>query len=117
MFNYFQALKFVNHLTCYNIINMSDLSQITNSLQTKCEKLIYLHKKLEEENLMLINERNNLLESNGKLKTTINNLEEKNKIVKLAKSLSETNENSLGIKLKINELVRDIDKCIALLNR
>ena len=96
---------------------MSDLSEISSSLRLKFEKLIHLQKKLEGENVKLITEKNILLENIQQLKTTINNLEEKNKIVKLAKSLSETNENSLNTKLKINELVRDIDKCIALLNR
>ena len=96
---------------------MSDLFEISNSLRLKFEKLMHLQKKLEGDNLQLITEKNILLENIQQLKTTINNLEEKNKIVKLAKSLSETNENSLNTKLKINELVRDIDKCIALLNR
>lgn len=96
---------------------MSNLSQISSSLRSKCEKLIHLQKRLELDNVRLAGENSDLIKTIGQLKTTINNLEEKNKIVKLAKSLSETNENSLNTKLKINELVRDIDKCIALLNR
>ena len=96
---------------------MSNLSQISSSLRSKCEKLIHLQKRLELDNVRLTSENSDLIKTIGQLKTTINNLEEKNKIVKLAKSLSETNENSLNTKLKINELVRDIDKCIALLNR
>lgn len=48
----------------------------------------------------------------------IKDLEERNKILKLAKSLNvNTDENISGIKLKINELVQEIDKCVALLNR
>lgn len=48
----------------------------------------------------------------------IKDLEERNKILKLAKSLNgNADENISGIKLKINELVKEIDKCVALLNR
>ena len=47
-------------------------------------------------------------------------LSEKNKIVKLARSLAgdaEGGEKSTELKLKINELLREVDKCTALLNK
>ena len=47
-------------------------------------------------------------------------LSEKNKIVKLARSLAgdaEGGEKSTELKLKINELLREVDKCMALLNK
>lgn len=49
----------------------------------------------------------------------INGLSEKNKIVKLAKSLAgaDSGEKSTELKLKINELLREVDKCMALLNK
>ena len=43
-------------------------------------------------------------------------LSEKNKVLKLAKSLSGKQGKSTDIKLKINELIREIDKCIAQVN-
>ncbi len=46
----------------------------------------------------------------------ISALEDSNKTLKIAKSLTGADENS-DAKLKINELVREIDKCIALLNK
>jgi len=45
---------------------------------------------------------------------------EKNKVLKMAKSLSANGgmeESNTDSKHKINELVREIDKCIALLNK
>lgn len=42
-------------------------------------------------------------------------LEEQNQTLKIAKSLTGAEDKSEA-KLKINELVREIDKCIALLN-
>ena len=48
----------------------------------------------------------------------ITELEERIKVLKLAKTLTNTEENSTtDIKYRINELVREIDKSIALLNR
>jgi hypothetical protein len=44
-------------------------------------------------------------------------LEEKLRVLKMAKSLEGSNEKTLDIKQKINEFVREIDKCIVLLNK
>ena len=96
---------------------MKNLSHIVTSLHSKVEKLVHLHKKLQEDYESLAKENTDLIKIIEQQKINTNKLEEKNKVIKLAKTLSETNENSLDIKLKINELVREIDKCIALLNR
>lgn len=53
----------------------------------------------------------------GDQKQRLNDLSEKYKVLKVAKSLSEPGAKSTDTKLKINELVREIDKCIALLNK
>ena len=39
------------------------------------------------------------------------------KLVKMAKSLEGSGSENKDMKLKINELVKEIDKCIALLNK
>lgn len=51
---------------------------------------------------------------NQKLEMT--DLEERNKQIKLATTLAVSGKDKTGLKLKINELVREIDKCIALLS-
>jgi inorganic pyrophosphatase len=48
-------------------------------------------------------------------KQTIKELEDKIKLLKIAKT-TETKEGAVDAKLKINELIREIDKCIGLLN-
>ncbi len=45
----------------------------------------------------------------------ISDLSERQKLLMLAKSLP-SDESRKDVKLKINEMVREIDKCIALLN-
>ena len=46
----------------------------------------------------------------------VQQLEEENRQLRLAKAVSGVNEDSSEAKDKINELVREIDKCLALLN-
>ncbi len=49
-------------------------------------------------------------------KNTLNDLKEQNKLIKLAKEMSPDKSDNHELKIKINELVRDIDRCIDLLN-
>ena len=89
----------------------------TSDLKTKVERLIYLHKKQTFTCIDLLNDKENLLKQLEEQKNTINKLAEQNKILKLANSFFEKSENSADVKIKINELVREIDKSIALLNK
>ncbi len=96
---------------------MSVVAEQLVKVVEKTERLIDLCAALQEENELLKFENkslNNLLES-GKQKNK--DLEDKLRVLKLAKSFSETNEKSLDIKQKINDFVREIDKCIVLLKK
>ncbi|MEW6469861.1 MAG: hypothetical protein AB1458_13115 [Bacteroidota bacterium] len=97
---------------------MADLDLTLTSLQSKIEKIVHLHRKLQDDYSKLADENAELRKALEDQKSEINKLEEKNKIIKLAKTLSENNENnSTELKYKINELMREIDKSIALLNK
>ena len=94
----------------------SDISVLVSGIDYKIQKLI----KLLE---VALEEKNQLLEKNRELANIvkaqaekINNVEEQKKLLKIANSI-ETAEGKTEVKLKINELVREIDNCIALLNR
>jgi hypothetical protein len=73
---------------------------------------------LEEKNevLNLQNEFSSLKSTIEIQKNTLNELKEQNKLIKLAKEMSPDNSDNHELKIKINELVRDIDRCIDLLN-
>ncbi len=96
---------------------MSNYSSIITSLNSKIEKLILLHRNLEEEKMRLNAEKQDLLKIIQELKIKNNYLEEQNKAIRMAKDIKEDGGSSLDLKLKINEMVREIDKCLALLNR
>ena len=98
---------------------MNELHEIVANLESKAQKLIHLHNKALEENEKLSLSNAELQEKLSQKELEFKELEEKHQAVKLAKSLLENTqtEKTTDIKLKINELVRDIDKSIALLNR
>ena len=96
---------------------MSNLTSIASSLETKIEKLVDLHHRTKKELLNLKTENTHLNQTIEQQTKAIKDLEEKGKILKLSKSLSNTNENTTELKLKINELIREVDKCISLLNK
>ena len=97
---------------------MSNLGHTLTSLQSKIEKLVHLHKKAKEDIAKAEQEK---LESDrvvNEKEIIIAALEEKIKVLKLAKTITIAKDNNTtDIKYRINELVREIDKSIALLNR
>jgi uncharacterized protein YlxW (UPF0749 family) len=91
-------------------------SQVAN-LKAKTEKIIHLQESLRKENGALRKQNTMLQQQVNTLETEKKELEEKYKVLKLARSLAGDGEKNLAVKLKINELVREIDKCIAQLNK
>ncbi|OFX25001.1 MAG: hypothetical protein A2033_00535 [Bacteroidetes bacterium GWA2_31_9] len=86
------------------------------SLKQKINKLISLYEFKKDEINKLQNE---LKEKNTQLASCENKiieLEQKNNQLKLAKALVSSDEPN-DAKLRINKMVREIDKCIALLNK
>ena len=96
------------------------MAAIANQLENVVEKtsrLIELCKDLQQENNLLQIENRNLKSTLTREKENAGDLEEKLRVVKLARSLEGGNEKTLDIKQKINEFVREIDKCIVLLKK
>ena len=96
---------------------MASVAEQLTKVVYKTERLIELCAALQEENDLLKLESEAL---NVALKASTNktkDLEEKLRVLKVAKSFSETNEKSVDIKQKINDFVREIDKCIVLLKK
>jgi regulator of replication initiation timing len=96
---------------------MSAVAEQLSKVIEKTERLIALCGALQEENDLLKLENQSLSVALTTSRDKNSELEEKLRVLKLAKSFSETNEKSLDIKQKINEFVREIDKCIVLLKK
>ncbi len=96
---------------------MASVAEQLVKIVEKTERLIELCAALQEENDLLKLESEALTVALDASKGKTKELEEKLRILKLAKSFSETNEKSLDIKQKINDFVQEIDKCIVLLKK
>ncbi|HPS46364.1 MAG TPA: hypothetical protein PKZ21_04250 [Bacteroidales bacterium] len=94
---------------------MNKISLLTTDIENKIKKIVDLQSQLKKGNNHLIQEVHALKNIIEDQKVIIENLEKKLKILKIAKTL-EIGKDNQQAKLKINELVREIDKCIALLN-
>jgi hypothetical protein len=96
---------------------MASVAEQLDKVVEKTERLIALHDALQEENDLLKLENQSLSTALKVSRDKTQELEEKLRILKMAKSFSETNEKTLDIKQKINEFVQEIDKCIVLLKK
>lgn len=96
---------------------MSSVAAQLDKIIDKTEHLIELCAALQEENDLLKLENESLSVALDASKNKTKELEEKLRVLKIAKSFSETNEKSFDIKQKINEFVQEIDKCIVLLKK
>lgn len=86
-------------------------------LNRKLDELLTKHNRLRDEvrNIKRVNEELKAMLQEREL--TIKELEIKYERVKLTGALLGEGENAGEAKRKLNELVREIDKCVALLNR
>lgn len=95
---------------------MSDTNTLITGLEIKIKKIVTLHQNLKEEKARLISEINELKQINNNQNTIIKNLKDKNELNTIASTINKTTDNK-ELHLKINGLVREIDNCIALLNK
>jgi phage shock protein A len=96
---------------------MSSVAEQLNSVLHKTARLIELCNALQEENELLKQENTAVKSALNTAKTRNSDLDEKMRVLKLAKSIEGTNEKTLDIKQKINDFVREIDKCVVLLKK
>jgi len=90
---------------------------VVEEVKANIEKIIGICEELRGRNVAL-KEANGLLEKTvneqqGEIKELHGSIE----MLKMAKSLAVADGKTTDAKLKINELVREIDKCISLLNK
>ena len=87
------------------------------SLREKCNSIISLYEKTKENNRVLEAENVKLKERIEKEGGLVVDLENKNKALSLSQAFLASSEDAQDAKMKVNKIVREIDKCIALLNR
>ncbi|AOM78119.1 MULTISPECIES: hypothetical protein [Pedobacter] len=96
---------------------MSSVADQLNSVLQKTARIIELCNALQEENDLLKQENQSIKVALDHSKNKNADLDEKLRVLKLAKSIEGTSEKTLDIKQKINDFVREIDKCVVLLKK
>ena len=95
---------------------MSNLSEIVDSLENRVGKLLQEHENLKHKKSKLEEEITVLKAQQDQYSKEIENWRDECGTLKLANSMLGSNEYKRETKLKINELVREIDKCITQLS-
>jgi len=86
-------------------------------LKDKVRRIIDLYEKEKEKNSKLLSE-NRMLDGQVKnIEQKLNDLKAQYDKLKIAKTIMASSEDAHEAKLKVNRMVREIDRCIALLNR
>ncbi|TKB98787.1 hypothetical protein [Pedobacter cryophilus] len=96
---------------------MSVIAKKLDQVMDRTQKLVDLSKALQEHNDLLNLENQSLKVALETSESKRKEQDEKLRVLKLAKSLEGSSEKTLDIKQKINEFVREIDKCIVLLKK
>ncbi|MCF2707750.1 hypothetical protein [Bacteroides pyogenes] len=90
--------------------------KLLNTFETKLRHLIYLHDELKRENAGLKQLLENEKLKNEKVQAQYDKLEIDYTNLKTAAAISLNSGDVKETKLRLSKLVREIDKCIALLN-
>jgi DNA repair ATPase RecN len=92
-------------------------SQIFKQLKDKISKVLELYDKEKNKNELLLKENQNLKERVKTAHQNLDDIQTKYDKLKIAKKIMASSTNLNDARLKVNRMVREIDRCIALLNR
>lgn len=95
----------------------SDLATVVESIKKKLTLISEKQRSLKSDNNQLLNQIAALELKNIELQNRLDEKEENIKTLKLARTMAGDSTDTQGVKRQINELVKEIDKCVALLNR
>ena len=103
----FKNIKFVVIMSINNTLS---------SIELKVSKLVESYTELKKIKSDLDTEKNQLFEKLNAKEIEIASLQEKIKLINISKTVDVSSDDIKNTRMKINSYVREIDKCIALLN-
>jgi len=90
--------------------------KLLSTFEARLRHLMYLHDELKRENTEIKQLLEAKQEEVAKLRSDFNELEVVYANLKIAKTISLTSSEVKDTKQRLSKLVREVDKCIALLN-
>ena len=100
----------------FGVVMTEEEKKLLNSFETQLRHLIYLHDELKRENSELKKLLENEKLKNEKVQAQYDELEVSYTNLKTATAISLNGSDVKETKLRLSKLVREVDKCIALLN-
>ena len=100
----------------FGVVMTEEENKLLNSFETQLRHLIYLHDELKRENAELKKLLENEKLKNEKVQAQYDELEVSYTNLKTATAISLNGSDVKETKLRLSKLVREVDKCIALLN-
>jgi hypothetical protein len=94
---------------------MKDLITLVSGIEFKARELAVRYEVIKAENEKLKEQNRRLLGELEEKNLNFKQLQYKNQVIKIAKAI-EREKGSTNAKLLINELLREVDRCIGLLN-
>ena len=93
------------------------MKNFIKKIEKKIALLIEKYNSVRDEKIILEKKNNELFVELEQKAKQIKILEDKIKIIKISKSVDSSSEDVYKTKHKINEYVREIDKCLVLLSK
>ena len=95
----------------------ADQVEILEGIKDKIQSVKERMREQKAENDRLMQRNEDLQQMVQQKQALIDELEQKNQQLSLVKSIMADREDAHDARIRINRIVREIDKCIALLNR
>ena len=95
---------------------MSGVHELIGTIRKRVNSLVNDLQALKKENNRLLEKQNELLLTIENQKSLIKDLKDKNNRIIISETIKQT-EGSKDVKRQIDEMVREIDRCIELLNK
>ncbi|WP_440881562.1 hypothetical protein [Tenacibaculum sp. C7A-26P2] len=95
---------------------MLNTHEAIHLLEVKIKELLSKYEFLKEENSILLEDNARLQRLLREKQQQLNDKQDKYDLLRVAKTIEGSKKNTRETKLKINTLVREIDKCIELLS-
>lgn len=96
---------------------MSDSGVLIKEINEKIDKLLSQNKQLRQENTSLRKERERLIEERTQHTKKIEELRHELKVTKFGNDLACSNGDKERAKRRLKTILREIDECIALINK
>lgn len=94
---------------------MSDISGLLDDFGYRVRQLLHKYAELEQAHKSCQQKLEQQIQANKELQRRLQDLQERHDHLRMAKYIDMADDDMKGIRSRISKMVRDIDKCIAML--